>query len=1179
MTIIPQELLEAIVHEVDEKDSLKACALASRDLLQWIYEGTLLRTPHVWQMKLGTSAKNADIHNLETPFLAAIANTTQSLNVKQNRNECIQLMEQTHELLNAIIIVHIKSDTGGELPPNKLSNIRKFTETIHKIYTFVEAQQNSNTVKMFFRRGEMDTLLKDCKAGVQNGLECFQIEAVMAGIAQMKEATHNRHQEVLNMIEALSDAHSSDRASSMNKVYSTSHNSSHSISMLPSEPQIFHGRASELSEILNLFSQGTPRIAVLGAGGMGKTSLARTVLHHTKITTTYEQHRFFVASDTATTKVELAALVGAHLGLKPGKDLTQAVVQHFSYNLETLWEPAESRHDIEEFLSLLTDVDHLALMLTPCQITMRGAERPAKVAWTQPFLSPLKPLDQEAARCTFIDIADNGHRPEEVDQVLSLTDNMPLAISLLAHLADSEGCTNVLLRWEEEKTTLISEGFDKRSNLDLSISLSLSSPRIESLPHSRELLSLLSMLPDGLSDVELVQSNLPVDNILGCKAALIHTSLAYSDEQKRLKALVPIREYVKKTQPPGNHLIWPLLKYFQELLEFFVECIGTQPSSGTAARILSNYSNIQSIIWNGLQQDHPDLVDIIHSICHLNQFSQFIGQGAISLIGHIHSMLPQLHDHQLEAYFITELFNSQRNYPISNPETLVAQYLKHFEQVDDMDLKCSFYLSIANHYQVHKHDPFSAIKFCQTAISLATSTGNTKEHSRGLFNLARLNFLLGDYSAAQIYAHESQRLARISANFLREAHAINIEAMCLSALGDYKQSIALNVRARDLIGLCGASGGQLDYGIMVQQAEVHKNKSEYVEARNIHSSLLEEVSIHQVPFQHAFALLNIAEIDVSIGAPKQNVQRNIQTATKLFNGRLQVMMCDIVLADLHLREGNMLAAEDLLVKYIKSSLGHDNGIMSYCLERLGDVSRWKVPDRSSSWTTVYFVHSLKFKEKLGVYKALKFLGDIFFAFNDEETAISLFTVALEGFTQMDVHCSRAECMLHLGDISKGQSDLVRAVELWEAARPLFERSSQAKQIENIDGRLASVGDVLEQHRKNLAHLGELNAVGNGLSRVALDSPPLCHIHVHSFPSYHLVYLPLDSVAYASFYSLLHPVPPYLSARYISLLAATSRVPVAFLTNAPSGNVEELEDELSDVEDPEVDLDEAQDLAI
>jgi hypothetical protein len=45
--------------------------------------------------------------------------------------------------------------------------------------------------------------------------------------------------------------------------------------------------------------------------------------------------------------------------------------------------------------------------------------------------------------------------------VLALTDNMSLAITLLAHLVDSEGCSNVLVRWEEEKTSMISDGYDR----------------------------------------------------------------------------------------------------------------------------------------------------------------------------------------------------------------------------------------------------------------------------------------------------------------------------------------------------------------------------------------------------------------------------------------------------------------------------------------------------------------------------------------------------------------------------------------------------------------------------------------------------------------------------------------------------------------------------------------------
>jgi hypothetical protein len=113
---------------------------------------------------------------------------------KQNKNECTQLLEQTYELLNAILIVHITSDMAEEFPPSVLKHIGKFTgyvaglwkkrlpliwttaiRTLHKIHTFVEAQQNGNKLKNFFHQGEMSTLSKDCKAKLQQGFEIFQV--------------------------------------------------------------------------------------------------------------------------------------------------------------------------------------------------------------------------------------------------------------------------------------------------------------------------------------------------------------------------------------------------------------------------------------------------------------------------------------------------------------------------------------------------------------------------------------------------------------------------------------------------------------------------------------------------------------------------------------------------------------------------------------------------------------------------------------------------------------------------------------------------------------------------------------------------------------------------------------------------------------------------------------------
>jgi hypothetical protein len=90
------------------------------------------------------------------------------------------------------VVLHIKSDAGGELPTEVLNHVGKFTEyfcclwethyrltlgirILHKIHVFVEAQKKGNKVKNFFRQGEMNALLKECQVGLQQSFDFFKV--------------------------------------------------------------------------------------------------------------------------------------------------------------------------------------------------------------------------------------------------------------------------------------------------------------------------------------------------------------------------------------------------------------------------------------------------------------------------------------------------------------------------------------------------------------------------------------------------------------------------------------------------------------------------------------------------------------------------------------------------------------------------------------------------------------------------------------------------------------------------------------------------------------------------------------------------------------------------------------------------------------------------------------------
>jgi hypothetical protein len=73
--------------------------------------------------------------------------------------------------------------------------------------------------------------------------------------------------------------------------------------------------------------------------------------------------------------------------------------------------------------------------------------------------------------------------------------------------------------------------------------------------------------------------------------------------------------------------------------------------------------------------------------------------------------------------------------------------------------------------------------------------------------------------------------------------------------------------------------------------------------------------------------------------------------------------------------------------------------------------------------------------------------------NNVETARNLYTVALEGFTQMDIHCSWANCIIRLGDLAHQQGNVLEALGFWMTACPLSEQSLQVKDVVQIDARL------------------------------------------------------------------------------------------------------------------------------
>ncbi|KAJ7261933.1 hypothetical protein C8J57DRAFT_1633369 [Mycena rebaudengoi] len=1022
--------------------------------------------------------------SFQIPFLASATALTSSIlkcveSIKSDRNEWTVMVEQIHEIFCTIAKLCSTSEIKGVLPTALLYDIAKFTEILQKIFTFLKGQQKMGKIKQLFKQPDNAGKLEMCKQELGKAVEMFRVRAsgsARSHIGQMKKDAKQQHDELMALLDDLS---SSDRSSVIGTLSSLS-NSSGSFSLLPASPKIFYGRKLELHDVVNVLMENSAHVAILGAGGMGKTSLATAALHNPQVEAKYSL-RYFVPCQSSPTCTELVGTIADHIGVERGPNLSKKVAHYFAHappsllvldNLETPWESNSSRHEVEEFLSLLTDAPQLGLM-----ITLRGTERPSKVRWTRPFLGPLNPLSTEAALQTFKEIADDVHDNDSVNQLLELTSNLPLAVSLIASVAGAEGCVQALSRWKLESTRMLSQGYDQKSSLDISIMLSYTSSRMT--PGAQELLRILSMLPDGLANVHLVQAKLPINDILACKMTLIRTSLAFVDQDQHLKVLVPIREHILNSHPPAMDLKLKLQEHFHQILNLWNQFMNLNVRE-IRPQISRNLGNINTVLFDGLSPEAPNIVQTFKSILFLNQFYRRVHATYSSLLIQVSVEMPHWKDLPTWGEYLIERLECSQYLSDLDFKSDITQGTQHFKSRDPLE-QARWYRALGVYFWCAKLDSVAALKHYERALSLAESIGYpTIVGYQVLMSICNTLISTGNLSRALKHAKKAHKCAEHIGHIYGQAHSLYHQAQCQKKLANYQQSQALLQNSREMLTACGQQQSALEFNILNLQANIHVVKSEYLEARKLHVALAS--SCNPASYIATIVNLNVAFIDITTGADSKVIQQNLDMAQSNlmalygFYAKIISLMADNAVAELCISNGLHEAAKEILEKCFTSSQDISTNVALLCLVRLGDFSTgMNNTSTTFRWAVLFLGLALKCKEKHQTMQALRCLGQVFSAEGDSETALSLFTTALDGFTFMDVHRWRADCMVRIADILNNFGELMKAIQLWKAARPLFERSSQMKDITKIDAKLAAVDSaVLAECEKQLQQVVELN---------------------------------------------------------------------------------------------------------